>query len=48
MGQSAKPLFPIKWEEGLERPLDEWREELNIQPVTDGPYSWYSHPALQL
>ncbi|ELR96218.1 Coq4 family protein [Gloeocapsa sp. PCC 73106] len=46
MGQAAKPLFPIKWEEGFERPLDEWREELNIQPVTDGFYSWYSRPEL--
>lgn len=46
MGQAAKPLFPIKWEEGFERPLEEWRQELNLQPVTEGPYSWYSHPAL--
>jgi ubiquinone biosynthesis protein COQ4 len=46
MGQKAKPLFPIKWEEGLERPIEEWREELNIQPVTEGVYSWYSRPEL--
>ncbi len=46
IGQAAKPLFPIKWEEGLEKPLDQWREELNIQPVKDGPYSWYSDPKL--
>ncbi|ACK64165.1 conserved hypothetical protein [Rippkaea orientalis PCC 8801] len=47
MGQEAKPLFPVKWEEGFERPLDEWREELNIKPFLDGPFSWYSHPQLQ-
>ena len=46
MGQAARPLFPIKWEEGFERPLAEWREELNIRPVTDGVFSWYSRPQL--
>ncbi len=44
MGQAAKPLFPVKWEEGLERPLDQWRQELNIKPVMEGFYSWYSFP----
>lgn len=47
IGQAAKPLFPIKWEEGLERPLAEWRKELNIEPVTTGPYSWYANPNSQ-
>jgi ubiquinone biosynthesis protein Coq4 len=46
LGQAAKPLFPIKWEEGFDRPIDEWREELNIQPVTEGFFSWYSRPEL--
>ena len=46
IGQAAKPLFPIKWEEGLERPLAQWREELNIHPVTEGVFSWYSRPNL--
>lgn len=46
MGESARPLFPIKWEEGFERPLDEWRQELKIQPVKEDPYSWYSNPQL--
>lgn len=46
IGQAAKPVFPIKWEEGLERPIEEWRQELNIQPAKEGPYSWYSHPQL--
>ena len=47
MARQVKPLFPIKWEEGLERPLDEWRRELNIEPVTEGLWSWYSRPLLQ-
>ncbi len=47
MGEDAKPLFPIKWEENLERPLDEWRQMLNIKPVLDGPYSWYTRPELK-
>ncbi len=46
MGQAAKPLFPVKWEEGLDRPLAEWRAELNIHPVTEGVFSWYSRPNL--
>jgi ubiquinone biosynthesis protein Coq4 len=46
IGQAAKPLFPIKWEEGLDRSIDEWRQELNIQPAKEGPYSWYSNPQL--
>jgi ubiquinone biosynthesis protein Coq4 len=47
IGRAAQPLFPIKWEEGLERSLAEWREELNIEPVLEGPWSWYSRPELQ-
>jgi ubiquinone biosynthesis protein Coq4 len=47
IGRAAKPLFPLKWEEGLERPLAQWREELNIKPVLEGPWSWYSRPELQ-
>jgi hypothetical protein len=37
-------LFPIKFEEALERPLDEWRAELNIKPVTAGLWSCYTRP----
>ncbi|WP_013334528.1 Coq4 family protein [Gloeothece verrucosa] len=47
IGRNAKPLFPIKWEEGFERSLEEWREELNIKPVLEGPWSWYSRPELR-
>jgi ubiquinone biosynthesis protein Coq4 len=46
MGQAAKPLFPIKWEDQFERPIDEVREELNIKPVKDGIFSWYTRPQL--
>lgn len=47
IARQAKPLFPVKFEEGLERPIDEWRAELNIVPVTDGLWSWYSRPNLR-
>ncbi len=47
MARQAKPLFPIKWEENLDRSLDELRSELNIQPVTTGLWSWYTRPLLQ-
>lgn len=47
IAKQAKPLFPIKWEEGFEKPLEQWRTELNITPVKTGPYSWYSNPKLQ-
>lgn len=47
MGEIAKPLFPVKWEENLEHPLEELREMLNIKPVKTGAYSWYSRPELQ-
>jgi ubiquinone biosynthesis protein Coq4 len=46
IGQAAKPLFPVKWEEGFDRPLEEWRQSLNIVPVTEGIFSWYSNPKL--
>ena len=37
MAQECKPLFPVKFEEMLERPLDEVRKKLNITPLNDGP-----------
>lgn len=48
MGRAAKPLFPVKWELGFDRSLDEWRQELNIKPVTEGIWSWYSRPELRV
>ncbi len=47
IARQAKPLFPIKFEEGLDRSLDEWRADLNIVPVTEGIWSWYSRPHLR-
>ncbi len=47
MGTKAKRLFPVKWEEILDRPLEEVRSEYNIEPVREGIYSWYSYPQLQ-
>ncbi|MEO1210239.1 MAG: Coq4 family protein [Cyanobacteria bacterium J06638_20] len=34
MGHVAKPLFAQRWEEGWDKPLTTWREELNIQPIS--------------
>ncbi|MEO0759894.1 MAG: Coq4 family protein [Cyanobacteria bacterium J06648_16] len=47
IARQAQPLFPVKWEENLDRPLDELRSEFNIQPVTTGLWSWYTRPHLQ-
>ncbi|WP_371819415.1 Coq4 family protein [Tolypothrix sp. PCC 7910] len=33
MGKTAKPLFAQKWEEGWEKPLTQWQQELNLQPI---------------
>ena len=46
IGQECKPLAGIKWEEGWEKPLSVWREELRITPVTTGPASWYGLPGV--
>jgi ubiquinone biosynthesis protein COQ4 len=35
MGKTAKSLFAQKWEEGWEKPLTQWRAELNIQPIAN-------------
>jgi ubiquinone biosynthesis protein Coq4 len=43
MGIRAKPLFPMIWEERMAQNLEELRAELDIEPVREGPYSWYSH-----
>jgi hypothetical protein len=47
MGLAAKPLFAVKLEEQLERPIDQLRQELGIIPVTEGLYSWYNSPILK-
>lgn len=42
----AQPLFPVLWEERMEQNLEELRSELGIEAVKEGPWSWYSNPAL--
>lgn len=34
MGMNAKSLFAIKWEESWEKPISQWRAELNVQPIS--------------
>jgi ubiquinone biosynthesis protein COQ4 len=46
MGRGAKQLFSMKFEEMLERPIQEVRNELNITPIIEGP-SWYRNPKLK-
>jgi ubiquinone biosynthesis protein COQ4 len=46
MGREAKPLFPVKFEEMLERPIEDVRRELNINPIREGP-SWYQYQQLK-
>ena len=39
LGFSAKPLAAMRWEEGWEKPLDQWRQELGItHPANPCPY----------
>ncbi len=46
MGIRAKPLFPMIWEERMAQNLEDLRGELGIEPVCEGPYSWYSNPVI--
>ena len=46
MGLNAEPLFPVIWEERMGQNLEELRAELGIEPVREGPWSWYSDSAL--
>jgi ubiquinone biosynthesis protein COQ4 len=42
MAERIKPLMGVRWEEGLDKPLDVWRRELNVEPVREGVNSWYN------
>jgi len=33
------PLIGVRWEEGLDKPPDVWRSELNVEPIREGPNS---------
>lgn len=40
MAIQAKPFIAQRWEEGWDKPVAQWRQELNItNPVIDEPYS---------
>ena len=41
MAERIKPLMGVRWEEGLDKPLDVWRKELNVEPIRHGSNSWY-------
>jgi ubiquinone biosynthesis protein COQ4 len=41
MADRIKPLMGVRWEEGLDKPLEVWRQELNVEPVRQGQNSWY-------
>ena len=45
VAERAKPLMGVRFEEGLDKPLDVWRKELDIEPVLHGQNSW--HEALK-
>lgn len=42
----SKRLIPVIWEERMEQNLEELRREPGIEPVKEGPWSWYSQPAI--
>lgn len=41
MADRIKPLMGVRWEDALDKPLDTWRKELNIEPIRHGRNSWY-------
>ncbi|HKX02318.1 MAG TPA: hypothetical protein VJX71_07445 [Methylomirabilota bacterium] len=42
MAERITPLMGVRWEDGLDRPLDVWRRELHVEPIRGGPNSWYT------
>jgi len=42
MAERIKPLMGIRWEDALDKPLDVWRRELDIEPIREGQNSWYT------
>ena len=41
MADRIKPLMGVRWEEGLDKPVDVWCKELSIEPIRHGQNSWY-------
>lgn len=46
MGLQARPLFPFDWESHLEENIDEVRNQLGINAVKEGLWSYYSNPII--
>lgn len=46
LAAAAKLLIAVNWEEPMAQNLEKLRDELNIQPVTEGPWSWSSQPVI--
>jgi len=42
MAERIKPLMGVRWEDALDKPLEVWRKELGIEPITEGRNSWYT------
>jgi ubiquinone biosynthesis protein Coq4 len=42
MAERIKPLMGVRWEDGLDKPVEVWRKELGIEPITEGQNSWYT------
>jgi len=37
---TCKPLMGTRWDEAWNKPVERWRRELGITPITSGPNSW--------
>ena len=42
MAERITPLMGVRWEDDLDKPLDVWRRELNVEPIREGQNSWYT------
>ena len=42
IARPCKRLRGLRWEDGWDKPVDRWRRELGITPITSGPNSWYA------
>jgi len=42
MAKACRPLFGVDWNSLMPLPLDVVRQQLQINPVTEGRYSWHS------
>jgi len=40
LGRRAKPLVAQRWEDGWDKPLDQWREELDVVPFVNNEPSF--------